>query len=352
MNYSVEDYRPLLVPGDYSLRDCIQRLDDTAKQILIVVDPDGRVLGTISAGDIRRSLRRCFDYGSLAADICNSGFFFARDGDSLDGLYLQCRKRGIKYVPILDTSHSMQYLLCFDALFCDSFENPVVVMAGGKGSRLGTLTANQPKPMLPVNGKPMLEILLERLIESGFHKFVFSVNYLKECIVDHFGDGSKWGIGIDYLCENVPLGTVGSLSLLRGKLELPFLLTNADVLTRVSYSSLLRYHYEVDACVTVGARPYEFQIPYGVISEVDGKVSSIVEKPVSKHLVSSGVYAMNPSVIDCIPDSAYMDVPALLEVLLRSGDSVSCFPMHEYWIDIGRPETLSQACEDLIEESF
>jgi NDP-sugar pyrophosphorylase family protein len=197
--------------------------------------------------------------------------------------------------------------------------------------------------MLPVGDQPILEILLEQCITSGFRQFYFSVNYLKEQIIDHFDDGSRWGVSINYVVENEPLGTAGSLQLLPDVLTEPFLVLNGDVLTRLNPSQLLHFHSEHQAQATLCVREHELTVPFGVVQTNGTELSGFEEKPTYRHLVNAGVYVIDPKLLPLLPPHQSTDMPSLLQAAQQAGHRVAVCPIHEYWIDVGRPETLQQA---------
>ena len=329
-----------------TLRDCIERLDATAKQILFVQDEDKSIVGTLNDGDIRRALLANKGLDTTAYEACNHDFFYGREGDSETLLASACSKKGIRHVPVLDSSNRISHLLVLEESLRLRHSYPVVIMAGGLGSRLGDLTKACPKPMIPINGKPMLHIVLDSFVQSGFSVFYITVNYLKEQIIEYFGDGSRFGIEINYVIEDKPLGTAGSLALLKGKLFTSFLLVNADVLSTVDFSSLLDFHLSSDVAATVVVREDSRKLPFGVVKEEEGFVFDIVEKPVINSLVNAGVYVFDSSILEVVPESTFYDAPSLILDIIRSGQKVRCFPLHEYWIDIGRPESLAQAISE------
>ena len=197
--------------------------------------------------------------------------------------------------------------------------------------------------MLHVGDKPMLEILLEQCISSGFRTFYFSVNYLREQIIDYFEDGSRWGVSIDYLVENEPMGTAGSLQLLPDSLSEPFLVLNGDVLTNLDTSLLLQFHAEHKADATICVREHEVTVPYGVVETIGVELSGFEEKPTYRYQVNAGVYVIDPQLIPLLPPYQFTDMPSFLGAAQESGFRVTVCPIHEYWLDVGRPETLHQA---------
>lgn len=221
-------------------------------------------------------------------------------------------------------------------------------MAGGFGKRLYPLTQDCPKPMLKVGGKPILELILQSLVDAGFHRFYISTHYLPEMIREHFGDGSKWKVSIQYVHEDEPLGTGGALGLLpAGAIELPMILMNGDLLTRVDYRSLLEFHQRHQGAATLCVSEYESQVPYGVIQSEGHRITQIVEKPIQRFFVSAGIYILSPELIGRVAPGRRIDMPTLLQQEIGAGREVSMFPVHEYWLDIGRMDDLRRAQEDI-----
>ena len=212
-------------------------------------------------------------------------------------------------------------------------------MAGGIGSRLRPYTENCPKPMLKIGTKPILELLLEQLIENGFTNFYISVNYLKEKIINYFEDGSRWNVNINYLLENKPLGTAGAISLLPKEIEKPFIVMNGDILTKFNLNQLIDFHNKNNSFSTICAREYEVSIPFGVI-ETDGiELKRIVEKPIYKNYINAGLYAFDPEVLEFLNKNEAKDMPDLINEIKDLKKKVILCPIHEYWLDIGRKET-------------
>jgi len=228
-------------------------------------------------------------------------------------------------------------------------ETPVVIMAGGLGTRLSPLTDNCPKPMLEVGGKPILELIIDSLKKQGFYQFYIAVNYLSEQISDYFGNGEKFSIQVEYIREEKRLGTAGALSLLPSTFAdtaEKLIVLNGDVLTRVNFNSLLHFHDNTQSDATVCVRDYDVQIPFGVIDIEQNKVTQIVEKPIHKYFVNAGIYCINTKQLAKIPNNEYLDMPDLLSNLMLNDAGVNAFPVHEYWVDIGRHEQLEKAKED------
>lgn len=328
-------------------RDALLILDKYPEKIALIVDNEKRLLGTITDGDIRRSLLHGETLDSPVERLMNIKFRHVPSGEDHTALLDTFSRELLRQIPVLDDSGRLvKLLLLNDGLLRDPLSNAVVIMAGGKGTRLMPYTENCPKPMIALDGKPMLEILLEQCIRSGFSNFYFSVNYLKEHIIDYFQDGQRWGVSIDYLVEEKPLGTAGSLQLLPGSLKEPFLVINGDVLTRLNLKYLLGFHNENNAAVTMCVRENIFTSPFGVVQTNGIELAGFQEKPSYRHLVNAGLYVVNPQVLPILPTQQYCDIPTLLANVQMGGFRVVVYPIHEYWIDVGRPESLHQANKD------
>jgi NDP-mannose synthase len=221
-----------------------------------------------------------------------------------------------------------------------------VILAGGKGARLAPLTEVIPKPLVPVGGKPILEIVIRQLKECGFRRITLAVGYMSDLIRAYFQDGSKWGVHIDYSVEANPLGTAGPLSLIDG-LDETFLLMNADVLTNLDYRKLISYHQLQGGVATIGAYTKEVTIDLGVIiPNGDHRIKEYLEKPKSTHLVSMGIYIFEPQVLEFIEPETYLDFPDLIRTLLTQDLPVNHYLFQGYWLDIGRHEDYQKASEE------
>ncbi|WP_250499866.1 nucleotidyltransferase family protein [Caballeronia sp. GAWG1-5s-s] len=211
-----------------------------------------------------------------------------------------------------------------------------VVMAGGFGTRLRPLTVDTPKPMLQVNGRPMLEISIEKLVAHGASRIIITTHYLPEKITEHFGNGERFGVEIEYVHEETPLGTGGALSLVPFRDE-NTLVFNGDILTNLDIGMFLAFHLRSRSAMTIAATQYSFQVPFGVITERDSLVTNIEEKPNFSFLVNSGIYFLSKSVFETLPDSGAYNMTDVANNLIAAKQPVSCFPIFEHWLDVGRP---------------
>ena len=338
-------WRKVLLDSRADVTTAAEVLTSSSMRIVLVVDKENRLLGTITDGDIRRALMAGSAMSSLATSVMQKNPIAVNQGDSRRKALQIMREKDLLHLPVLDAKGVVVGLETVrDLLFKEQRPNPVLLMAGGFGKRLYPLTREVPKPLLPVGEKPILQTILEQLAEGGFSQFFLAVHYRSEQVRAHFGDGSKWGVRIEYLEERQPLGTAGALSLLdQTMIDAPLLMINGDLLTRLDFGQLVDFHGEHGGLATMCVREYDFQIPYGVVHGDGDQVTDIIEKPVQKFFVNAGIYILEPELLgQCRPDEA-IDMPDLLREVVNDGRKVSMFPIHEYWLDIGRMEEYEQA---------
>lgn len=333
----MNSWDPVLVTSDKSIREAAQVLDRSGMQIVLVVDDTGRLQGTITDGDIRRGILKSLALDDSVSKIMNPAPTVARIEDTRESILALMQRKQLHQIPVVDQGRKVVGLETLDALIqAQQRPNRVVLMAGGLGSRLRPLTDECPKPMLKVGTKPLLETILENFVEHGFRRFSVSVNYMADVVQGYFGDGSRWGVEIDYLQETRQLGTAGALGLLPKNLSDPLLVMNGDVLTKVNFSHLLDFHTSHRADGTMCVREYEFQVPYGVVNLEGHRLSSIAEKPVQRFFVNAGIYVLEPEALEFIPENARFDMTSLFERLIELRQETAVFPIREYWLDIGQ----------------
>ncbi|MFZ5467773.1 MAG: nucleotidyltransferase family protein [Pseudomonadota bacterium] len=342
------EWRDILLGPEDSIHRAIEVIDRGAKRIALVVDGDGRLLGTVTDGDIRRGILRHLSLDAPVAEVMNTQPRVLPRHYSREQAMHLLGSAQVLQVPIVDEHGLLAGLETLtDLLKRPRLENPVFLMAGGFGTRLRPLTDTCPKPMLPVGGKPMLEHILQDLVDYGFYRFYISVHYLREQVINHFQDGSRWGVSIQYIHEDTPLGTAGCLGLLpKDAVQRPIIVVNGDIMTRVNYEALLQDHDRHTPAATVCTRQYDFQVPYGVIEHDEQRILSITEKPVHHFFVSAGIYVLAPQVVHAMQAETRVDMPDLLKVEIASGREVRMFPVHEYWLDIGRMNDFELAQQD------
>jgi len=209
-------------------------------------------------------------------------------------------------------------------------------MVGGLGTRLRPLTENTPKPMLKVGSKPILQTIVGKFADCGYTNIVMCVNYKSHIIQDYFGDGSEFGVNIEYILEEQRMGTAGALSLLKEKPTEPFFVMNGDLLTNLDFEKMLDFHEVYDAKATMCVREYDIEVPYGVVNVTNENITSIEEKPIHNFFVNAGIYILDPDCIDLIPRDGFYDMPSLFEKMITNNNKTISFPLQEYWLDIGR----------------
>lgn len=330
-----------------SLNDAIIVIDEGAYQVALVVDSDNKLVGIITDGDVRRAILKGLSLDTCVSSIMTDNPTFVREGVKKDDVVELMRKNSIHHVPVLDSGSKVVDLIVLDDLLTKpSFPNPVVIMAGGRGERLKPLTNNCPKPMLRVNGVPMLEIILKKCRDAGFKNFYISVNYLSEQIINYFSDGTKWGVSIKYLKEKEFLGTCGCLNLLPDNFSDDFIVINGDIFTDLDLDRLIRFHLKTENLITVCSRAHRVRIPFAVLNSTGNTLQSFTEKPMYEYQVNAGVYALKKECISDIP-SHFFNMTDLLEKILEKGKIIGVFPIHENWKDIGNPTEFAEVCSDL-----
>jgi len=315
-------WQQVVIAPDTSLLDTIAVIDRGALQIALVVDDAERLVGAVTDGDIRRALIRGLSLQHPVAEVMNKRPKIATLQDSKAQLIALMEGHHLHQLPVVDEAGRVVRLESLQALYKQpNFPNPVFLMAGGFGTRLRPLTDDCPKPLLEVGGKPILETIIENFIKSGFRQFYIAVHYRAQQIKDYFGDGSRWGIAIDYIDEHQPMGTAGAIGLLPDNLpDVPLLVMNGDILTQIDFSRLLAYHNEQQAIATLCVRQYEYQIPYGVVSTDQQRVLAIEEKPVQSCLANAGIYVLDHSLIKAIAMQQQLDMPNLLNQQAAQGE--------------------------------
>jgi len=338
------NWKASLVHKNKSIRSVIYSIDSNSLQIALIVDERGYLLGTVTDGDIRRAILRGHSLENEITEIMNTTPTVMNPSRDKREVLAIMRKRQFNHIPIVNYEGCVVGLETIHSIVVpEARANRVVLMAGGLGSRLRPLTEDCPKPLLKVGGKPVLETTIENLIGYGLNKFTLTVNYRADMLMDYFGDGSRWGVEIDYIIEEKRMGTAGALSLLKTRPEEPFIVMNGDLLTKVNAAGLLDYHEGQKVDATMCVRDYEIQVPYGVINVDNERLVGIVEKPVYRHFVNAGIYVLSPNVLDIIPENEFYDMTTLFEDLVGRKQQASVFPIREYWLDIGRIEDYERA---------
>lgn len=335
----------MLVPPTASVMEALHAINDGGAEVAFVSDETRRVIGLLTDGDLRRALLRGLPLSSRSLeDVMTRNFVSVRAETGRAEVLDIMRARKVDQIPVLDEEGRLVALHLLRE-FVTPVQRPnwAVIMAGGKGERLRPITEAIPKPMVRVAGVPILERLVHHLVGVGIQRIFIAVNYLGHQIEEHFGDGSGFGIGIEYLREQEPLGTGGALSLLPEPPAESILLLNGDLITQLDFGAMLDLHNARGSAITMGVKPYSLSVPYGVAEVQDGRLVELREKPVHRMLVNAGIYTLDPATLAHVPPGRYLPITELIQQRKDAGDAIGVHVIEEDWIDIGQPEQLSQA---------
>jgi dTDP-glucose pyrophosphorylase len=332
-----------IAPGA-TVREAIEAIDRSKRQIALVVDRDGKLVATVTDGDVRRGILRGVDLDAPVTEVMHRTPTTVTEGAPDAETRRLIRERKLHHVPVIDAEGRLVDLATVEDLFgVTPRDTRIVLMAGGLGKRLRPLTETVPKPMLPVGGKPLLEQIVNVFADQGFWRISISVNYRAEMVREHFGDGSAFGVHIDYVEEERAMGTAGALSLLGERPDEPFVVMNGDVLVALQFAELLAFHKEKAATGSMVVREYETQIPYGVVRSANGLMTGIEEKPIERYHVNAGIYVLSPEALDLLTPGQPLDMPDLLMRIAEGEGRVGVYPLRTYWRDIGRLDDLEAA---------
>ena len=336
----------LLINFNSTILEALARLNKLrgiSRLILFVIDDNQKVIGSLTDGDIRRSLIKNENLNLKVGEICNTNFLYEPENDGFIELR-KYRKLDIKILPILNQDKTMSRVIDLDKIQ-SILPLECMLMAGGRGKRLSPLTDKIPKPMLPLGDKPIIEHNIDRLISFGIKKIYISVKYLGEQIESYFGDGSDKGISIEYVWEDRPLGTAGALSLVDKFESEQILLMNSDLFTNVDFEDMYLKLLDKNADMVVASTEYKIDVPYAVFETVGNKVTAFKEKPSYIFHSNAGVYLLKRDVINKIPKNKYFDITDLMQQLVDEEGRLIYDPILGYWIDIGKPLDYQQAQE-------
>jgi dTDP-glucose pyrophosphorylase len=345
---TAEAWRKALLPQEATVQQAIRNLDESGLQITLVVNSYGVLLGTVTDGDIRRGLLRGLTLQSAVEPIIHRDPLVVPPDLPRNTALALMQANKIRQLPVVDDERRLVGLHLWDEFVASgSRSNTLVIMAGGQGTRLRPHTEHCPKPLLQVAGKPMLEHIILRAKAEGFERFVIAVHYLGHMIEEYCGIGERWQVRVDYLHERSPMGTAGALALLAPRPSEPFIVTNGDVITDIRYGELLDFHVRYGAAGTMAVRLHEWQHPFGVVQTKGVDIVGFEEKPIARTHINAGVYALDPSSLDVLDAHQPCDMPTLFERLQRLKMRTVAYPMHEPWLDLGRPDDLRRAGNEL-----
>jgi dTDP-glucose pyrophosphorylase/CBS domain-containing protein len=337
----------VIIPPATPITEAISVLDKAGTGALVLCEAGCVLSGLLTDGDIRRAILQGKSLDGPCSEIASRNPVVASRGISArEALHLM-NERNVNHLPLVDAENRVvEFLLRKDVA---EFEQDMsaVVMAGGFGKRLLPLTETVPKPMLPVGDRPLLELIIQRLRHSGIRDVNLTTHYLPESITDHFGDGREFGVRLNYLQEDSPMGTAGGLKLMK-RPDSTFLVINGDILTTLPYQDMLVYHRQHGAVLTAGVRKHEVHVPFGVVECEDVRIVGLKEKPSLSFFINAGAYLLEPSAWDYIPDKQRFDMTDLIHTLLNAGLPVVGFPILEYWADVGSQADYQKAQESVL----
>lgn len=337
-------WKSVLISPETPLSEAIAKIDASGLQAALIVDENALLHGILTDGNIRRAILAGKNLQVPVSEVMNSKPTTVPVGTSNEEKLDLMRRLTIHHLPLVnDVGHVVGLSTLDDLIGATARPNWVVLMAGGLGQRLQPLTEDRPKPLLPVAGKPILEIIVEGFSAQGFKHIFLSINYKAEMIRDHFGDGSRWGVQIEYLHEKTRMGTAGALSLLPDRPTDPLLVMNGDLLIQTKFDNLLQFHQAHDAAATMAVREYELRVPYGVVRLDGARIQKIEEKPTQRFFINAGIYALSSAALDHLLPDEFCDMPTLFDRLISNSLTTSAYPLREYWLDIGRMEELERA---------
>lgn len=338
----------ILVYKEYSIRKTLQVLDDGAKGIVLLVDNERKLLGTITDGDIRRAILNDISLNDSIEKVVHLNPVSVKQSMTREEIKEIFIKKAVKDIPVVDDCNKVIDLVSInDILLPQGKENPVIIMAGGLGTRLKDLTKEIPKPMLKVGEDPILQHTINNFKQYGYNKILLSVNYKSEIIENYFQDGFAYGVKINYVKETKRLGTAGGIKLAKDYINTAFFVINGDIFTNVNVENMMRFHKENKYDITVGTRKHSFQIPYGVIDTSNNYIKEIKEKPVIDYLINAGVYCLNAELIEIIPDNKYFEITDLINICIERNMKIGSYEIKDYWMDIGKIEDYVKVNEDI-----
>lgn len=344
----MRDCSRICIPPTATVREALATIDRGAMEIALVVE-DGRLVGTVTDGDIRRAILRSLTLDARVSEVMNRQYSFVETNTSPEQILQRMLARSIKQMPVVDSRGRVLGLyLLQDLVDLKPLVRPnwAVLMAGGRGQRLEPLTNSTPKPMLTVGDQPVLHRIVDRLVGHGFRDLFIAIHYLGDQIADYFRDGQKFGCRIRYLKETEPLGTAGALTLLPEHPTEPLLVVNGDLLTELNFSALLDFHQQQRHDATLCVRQYNYRIPYGVVALEQAKIMGIEEKPLHRFFINAGIAILNPDLLPSSSTPKMVHMPDLLEEARRAGRNVGAFPIQEYWLDMGQMENYMRAQQE------
>ena len=337
------DCKHLIIGAQDSILSALKQMDSINKKLLVVYS-ENKFKGLLSIGDIQRAIISNIPLDIAVSHIIRKNITIAHIDQSEKEIKELMLKYRMEFCPVIDYSGNMVRLIMWEELFqneapfsTEKFDLPIVIMAGGQGTRLKPLTNIIPKPLIPIGEKTFMEDIMDRFVKCGSNNFYVSVNYKADVIKHYFSTLRDSSYRINYFQENVPLGTAGSLTLMRDKIHTTFFVSNCDIIINEDYSQILKYHKENKNELTVLAALKNYPIAYGVLyTKENGLLDSIVEKPDLTFKINTGLYILEPNLLDEIPEGQFYHITSLIDKLRKENRRIGVFPVSEKsWIDVG-----------------
>ena len=337
------DCKHLIIGAQDSILSALKQMDSINKKLLVVYS-ENKFKGLLSIGDIQRAIISNIPLDIAVSHIIRKNITIAHIDQSEKEIKELMLKYRMEFCPVIDYSGNMVRLIMWEELFqneapfsTEKFDLPIVIMAGGQGTRLKPLTNIIPKPLIPIGEKTFMEDIMDRFVKCGSNNFYVSVNYKADVIKHYFSTLRDSSYRINYFQENVPLGTAGSLTLMRDKIHTTFFVSNCDIIINEDYSQILKYHKENKNELTVVAALKNYPIAYGVLyTKENGLLDSIVEKPDLTFKINTGLYILKPNLLDEIPEGQFYHITSLIDKLRKENRRIGVFPVSEKsWIDVG-----------------
>ncbi len=343
----MRNYKEHLIVAGTLIRQALKQLDALAADaILFVVDESGRLIGSLTDGDVRRGLIKGLGVESKIDEFLQPDPKFILKTDYSLAYIIELRKRNFKVIPVLNGDHRVVDVINFRYLH-SYLPLDAVIMAGGRGSRLRPMTDNTPKPLLRIGDKPIIEHNIDRLVQFGVEDFWISLRYLGEQVEAYLGNGSQKCVNIQYVWEEEPLGTIGAVCKIQSFQHDYVLVINSDILTAIDYEDFFLDFLAEEADMAVATIPYAVDVPYAVLEMSNHQVLSFKEKPTYTYYSNAGIYLIKRAMLEYIPKNAFYDSTDLMQQLIKSGKRLVSYPMRQYWLDIGKPEDFERAQADI-----
>jgi len=347
----------LLIKENATIKEGIKRLEQSEVKILFVIGSKGELVGSLTDGDVRRwILNGGNNFNEPVKSACYRGTFFANEKYDINEIKEEVLMRKIHLVPVLDDEKKIKEFIAWDDLFSDfevtrdkgTLDVPIVIMAGGKGTRLDPFTRVLPKPLIPIGDKTIIEIIIDKFLSYHVNHFYISINHKAKIIKSYFEEIAPL-YNLTYIDEGKPLGTCGSLKYLEGRISGPFIVTNCDIIIDADYSDILKHHRDNENLITVVVSVKYYNIPYGICEiENGGNLKQIKEKPELNFLINTGMYVVDASCLNLIPENESFHMTQLIARVMQTGGKVGVYPISENsWIDTGEWDEYKNAIEKL-----